>query len=166
MKKTNYLSISLIGLVISIFASATLANDTTKVSKETTLNNTIPSQYLPIAKINLGTATSYVFIDKKSVKFHPYNQLIRTYTRVTNYVPALSQTIDGTTVTYQSKVTQEFVNCDKKEYAEHLVEIYQNPFGTGQLYDSNDLPKRWEATTNNEKEKQNMIIICALPINN
>jgi len=165
MKKINYFSQYIIGLTLSIFTCTVLANEIPLAEKNITDNSHTPSQYLPIAKINTDSAVEFVFIDKKSVKPHPYNKLIRAYTRVINYTPALSKNINGESRSYHSKVIQEFVNCDKKEHVEYLVDIYENPFGIGKSYHIDNLPKRWEATTNNEKERQNLIIVCSLPIN-
>jgi len=165
MKKVNYFSPCIMGLTLSIFTFTVLANAVPLAGKNINNDNRIPSQYLSIAKIDTGSEVGYVFIDKKSVKLHPYNKLIRAYTRVINYTPELLKNINGESLPYRSKVIQEFVNCDKKEHVEYLVDIYENPFGTGKLYQSDNLPKRWEATTKDEKERQNLTIVCALPIN-
>lgn len=154
------------GLILVVSSCYSFANSNEPNETNTSLTDSrVPTQYLPIEHSNMGTTVSYTFVDRTSVKIHPYNALIRTYTRVINYGPALMQDKDGVSVPYRSMVIQEFVNCDKKEHAKGLIETYENYFGAGALQSTNNLPKRWEATTVDSKERQNLIVICSLPLN-
>ncbi|WP_392562059.1 surface-adhesin E family protein [Orbus sturtevantii] len=165
MKQANSVLKFIIGLTLASVTFSALANEPSMTKQKIASDNVVSSQYLPITKISADHSTGYVFIDRASVKIHPYNKLIRTYSRVINYVPALSQKINDVPLSYQSKVIQEFVNCDKKEYVENSTKIYQNPFGTGKLYDTDNFPKRWEATTGDEKQRLVITVVCALPVN-
>lgn len=165
MKKPQYLNY-FFGVILVISSCFSFANSNEMKDINTSLTDSrVPTLYLPIEKSNIGATVSYTFVDKTSVKIHPYNALIRTYTRVINYGPALMQDKDGVSVPYRSMVIQEFVNCDKKEHAKGLIETYENYFGAGALQSTNNLPKRWEATSVDSKERQNLIVICSLPLN-
>lgn len=169
MKKTNYLIQILVTVFILTIANFSLANDSELNEKNTSLNDPrVPDRYLPIERVNLSHSIGYSFIDRLSVKQHPYNPLIRTYIRITNYSPALSQDKENSEegFAYRSEITQEYVNCDKKEYAKGLVQFYEKYFGEGQLEDSDDKPKRLVLTQPNSKERQSLQVICSLPLNN
>lgn len=169
MKKRHNIVKYIGGLTLLACCYSTLASDVTTTPNEgnTSLSDSrVQSQYLPIEKSNFGDSISYTFIDRTSVKKHPYNNLIRTYTRVINYGPPIVvQDQDGKDIAYHSVVSHEYVNCDLQEFAKGLVETYQNYFGEGTLIDANDLPKRWEGTKHNNREKQNLVVICSLPLN-
>lgn len=166
MQNTNYL-IRFIGcLALLLSSNTTFAQDSKNNDKNTSLQDPrVPSKYLPIEKKDVGDSTGYTFIDRASVKLHPYNNLILTYKRIINYSPALQQDQDGNKITYRSVVVDEYVNCDKKEFAKTLIQTYSNYFGEGELLSSNNEPKRWESTTLDSKERLNLSVICSLALN-
>lgn len=163
MQNTRYVAKCISGLTLLVCSYSAFAVDITEQDISLT-DSRVPTQYLPIEKSTLGDSTSYTFVDKTSVKLHPYNNLIRTYTRITNYTPAvMTQDKD---VSYHSVVSQEYVNCEKQEYAKGLITSYENYFGEENKISSNNLPKRWESVKQKNKEKQSLIIICSLPLTN
>ncbi|WP_392560157.1 surface-adhesin E family protein [Orbus mooreae] len=169
MKKRHYIThfISGLSLLVCSYSVFSLDTDTPPTTNVGLSDSQVPAQYLPIEKSNIGNYTSYTFIDKSSVKLHPYNHLIRTYTRVTNFGSEQFLQYESKNKTpYRSVVSQEYVNCDLREYAKGLVENYESYFGKGKLINIDHSPKRWETTDLDDRERQNLIVICSLPINN
>ncbi len=168
-KKPNYLIQILVTLSILCASNTAFAGDIDTNEKIRSLDDPrVPSRYLPLEKMNISDYVGYSFVDRTSVKLHPYNPLIRTYVRIINYSRALSQDKEDSEqgFSYRSQVIHEYVNCDKKEYARGLIQFYENYFGEGQLEDSNNTPKRLIATFPKTKARQNLQVICSLPLNN
>lgn len=165
MKHTSRFTQFISALILLMSSCLVLANDVNRNEKNTGLNDhRVPSQYLPIEYSATDDLTSYTFIDRKTIKLHPYNDLIRVYTRIVNYDPIQFLDKDGEMVPYRSIVIQEYANCDKKMFAKSIIQTHENYFGEGVLQNTNDTPRRWESTASDSKERQNLIVICSLPL--
>ncbi|XKM12944.1 surface-adhesin E family protein [Orbaceae bacterium ac157xtp] len=166
MRKFKNILPLMVSCTLLLSSGATFANDTDSAEKNTSLKDErVPSRYLPLEQTHDNDSLGYIFVDRQSVKIHPYNPLIRTYTRITNYGPALSVEQNGEKVPYRSVVSNEYANCDKKEFAKGVIQNYENYFGEGNLVETNDKPKRWERPDSFTKTYQNLIVICSLPVN-
>lgn len=168
MKKSSYLL--QIVMIFSIIGTShfTFANNTDQMEQNSSLKDPrVPTRYLPIEKLYQSGSVGFSFVDRKSVKLHPYNPLIRTYSRITNYSPALSQDKEGSEegFSYHSIVVQEYVNCHNFEYAKGITQFYENNFGEGQLENSTHEINRLISTESGTKERRNLQVICALPLN-
>ncbi len=127
----------------------------------------IGEQFISINKSYERDSVGYTFIDKNSVRLHPYNKNIRQFNKVTNYIPSLNyEQINGNKVPYHSMVIQEFANCDKMEIAEGNIQIYANYFGDGKLISENQLVNRWVATNPGTDMRVLLVIACSLPLVN
>lgn len=166
MKKCYFFINSLICLILLFFSCFVFANEshTNNAEKNVDLAKA-PAQFILLEKLNSGEIASYTYIDRTSIKLHPYNKLIRTYKRIINFNSPLMIDINGEQKPYRSIVSHEYANCDKKEYAEGLIQDYENDFGSGTLQSENDKPKRWKSTAPNSKDRNGLIIICSLPLN-
>ncbi|RKS87771.1 surface-adhesin protein E [Orbus hercynius] len=153
------------GLALLTITYSALADVADTNKNDTNFVTNVPAQYIPLERSTFGQSTTNMYIDRTSIKTHPYNRFIRTYTQITNYVPAITQEVDGKQITYHSVVIEQYANCDKKEYAKGIIKVYESDFGQGTLLDTNNMPRRWEETKPDSKNRQNLSIICSLPIN-
>lgn len=126
----------------------------------------VSTQYIPMQKTKVGDSDSYTFLDRTSIKLHPYNQRIRTFVTLTNYNPSLMQDKGDEQVNYQSTLITHYVNCDKKELVKGQIQTFAQPFAEGQLHSNDNNPRRWEAIKQNNQQYNLVIVACSLPLAN
>ncbi|MWP62477.1 surface-adhesin E family protein [Gilliamella sp. Pas-s25] len=165
MKK---LSLFLIFLSFATFSYA--------VEKQTNTNNTaveslkdprVGEQFIPTSKSNEDNTVSYSFLDRNSIKLHPFNAKIRTFSEVINYSPALVQkNDDGTETPYHAIEIDYYANCDKMELAKGKLRTIENNFGDGKLVNTIEIPNRWVAASLSHEQHKLLVIACSLPLAN
>lgn len=168
MNKTRlFCSIGLMILsILLIVVAATSKAATSNVEKKnlSLMDPRVPTQFVPMKALSMGESTGYEFIDRTSIKLHPYNANIRTFYIYSNYEPELQQSHNGELIPYRAMVQEKFVNCDKKLWATKSIDTYDVYFGEGNLLTHNETPQRW--VTANDSQQQNMLLIaCSLPVN-
>lgn len=129
-------------------------------------NPKIGEQFTPLSKTDEDNTIGYAYLDKKSIKLHPYNDKIRIFKEVTNYIPALVQDIDNVKTPYHTVVINYYANCDKKEIAKGKIELIENYFAEGKLVNTIDIPNRWTRADKGDEKHKLLVIACSLPLNN
>ncbi|KES16623.1 hypothetical protein GASC598P17_013090 [Gilliamella apis SCGC AB-598-P17] len=128
-------------------------------------NPKIGAQFPPLSKTDEDNTIGYSYLDKNSIKLHPYNNKIRIFKEVSNYVPALVQNIDNVKTPYHTVVINYYANCDKKEIAKGKIELIENYFAEGKLINTIDIPSRWMRAEKGDEKHKLMVIACSLPLN-
>lgn len=128
-------------------------------------NPKIGEQFSPLSKTKEDNTVGYSFLDKKSIKLHPYNQRIRVFKEVINYIPALVQNIDNVKTPYHTVVINYYVNCEKKEIVKGQLNLVENFFAEGKLINNINIPSRWTRASKGDEKHQLLIIACSLPLN-
>jgi hypothetical protein len=136
-----------------------------KKTKEMLSSPKIGEQFSPLSKTNEENTVGYSFLDKKSIKLHPYNNKIRVFKEVINYIPALVQNIDDVKTPYNTIVINYYVNCEKKEIAKGQLDLVKNFFAEGNLVNSINIPSRWMRAGSGEEKHQLLVMACSLPLN-
>lgn len=177
-KKGDKIQMKKLGLLLFLFTFSVLSEpDLTKSKAETKVdmnkeyeklkNSSIGEQFIPIYKSYENNSIGYAFINKSSVKLHPYNKNIRVFDKVINYIPALNHaTDDGSHIPYHSEVIEQYANCDNMEIANGKSQYYANYFGDGKLIYSHQAINRWQSTTLGTNQRVFLIIACSLPLIN
>lgn len=129
-------------------------------------NPKIGEQFTPLSKTDEDNTIGYAYLDKKSIKLHPYNDKIRIFKEVTNYIPALVQDIDNVKTPYHTVVVNHYANCDKKEIAKGKIKLIENYFAEGKLVNTIDIPNRWTRADKGDEKHKLLVIACSLPLNN
>lgn len=166
-------------LVLILFSFATISHATdekpklteeekatqAKEVKEMLSNPRIGEQFAPISKTDEDNKVGYSFLDKKSIKSHPYNSRIRVFKEVINYTPALVQNIDNVKTPYRTIVINYYANCDKKEIAKGQLDLVEKNFAEGKLINNINIPSRWMRAEKNDDNYKLLIMACSLPLN-
>lgn len=127
----------------------------------------IGEQYIPYKIYRDVKADSYLFIDRKSITLHPYNQNIRVFNEIINFTPDQeSKDPEQPKIIYRSVVYKQYVNCNNKEIAQGTMQIFENYFGEGKLIDADDTPNRWIKDDKKSDQHNLIIIACSLPLTN
>ena len=138
----------------------------TKEVKVMLSNPKIGQQFTPLSKTVEDNTTGYAYLDKKSIKSHPYNNKIRIFKEVINYIPALIQNIDNVKTPYHTVVVNYYANCDKNEIAKGKIELIENYFAEGKLVNTIDIPNRWTRANKGDEKHKLLVIACSLPLTN
>lgn len=160
MKKLSSTCMALLLLSVASFSQA----EENKAQNGSLMDARVPSQYIPMAKTHSGDVETFSFIDRTSVKLHPYNQNIRTFTGVINNHPALDIMDGETKVSYQSIVTHYYANCDKKELVKSVVTSHSGYFGEGEQQSYNEEPRRWQPVNQGSSQRNLLVVACTLPL--
>lgn len=128
-------------------------------------NPKIGKQFVPISKSNEDNKLGYAYLDKDSIKLHPYNQRIRVFREVINYVPELVQNIDNVKTPYHAIVINYYANCAKKEIAKGQLDLVENFFAEGKTINHINIPSRWTRALKGDDKHQLLVIACSLPLN-
>ncbi|MWP49368.1 MULTISPECIES: surface-adhesin E family protein [unclassified Gilliamella] len=127
----------------------------------------VGKKFIPTSKSKEDNSVSYSFLDRHSIKPHPFNAKIRVFSEVTNYSPGLLQkNNDGTETPYHSIKIDYYANCDKMELAKGKIRTIENNFGDGKLVNTIEIPNRWVAITSGNKQYKLLVIACSLPLAN
>ena len=161
-------SFSALGYDFNTSTSTSNNKSNTNSSHETNENlkdSRIGEQFIPMSKFNEDKSIGYSFIDRSSIVLHPYNKKIRVFNEVVNFIPPLVQeNSEGEKITYRSIVIQHFANCDKKEIAKGIIQLFENYFGDGRLVSTNDTPNQWANAIDNNEQRRLLIVGCSLSI--
>ena len=170
MKKVS-LFLVLLSFATFNYAVEEIANSNAKTNKNTEVESLkdprIGEKFIPTSKTNEDHSISYSFLDRKSIKRHPFNPRIRVFNEVTNYSPALVQkNADGTETFYHSIKIEYYANCDKMELAKGKLKIIEKNFGDGKLVNTIEIPSRWISITQDNERYKLLVIACSLPLAN
>ncbi|OCG18791.1 MULTISPECIES: surface-adhesin E family protein [unclassified Gilliamella] len=143
----------------------TKANENT--AAESLKDPRVGKQFIPTSITNEDNTIGYSFLDRESIKLHPYNAKVRVFSEVKNYFPALvKKNDDGTEIPYHSIKIEYYANCDKMELAKGKLRTIEYYFGDGKLINTIEIPNRWVAITQDKEQYKLLVIACSLPINN
>ncbi|OCG61337.1 MULTISPECIES: surface-adhesin E family protein [unclassified Gilliamella] len=168
MKKVSLFLILFSFATFSHAAEEKIDNDAKKnenTAAESLKDPRVGEQFIPISKSNEDDIVGYSFLDRKSIKLHPFNTKIRVFSEVTNYSPALVQkNNDGTETPYHSIKIDYYANCDKMELAKGKLRTIENNFGDGTLVNTIEMPNRWVNTNQGSEQYKLLVIGCSLPL--
>ncbi|OCG49190.1 MULTISPECIES: surface-adhesin E family protein [Gilliamella] len=143
------------------------SNDKTKTSIESLKDPRVGKQFIPISKSKEDNIISYSFLDRQSIKLHPFNNKIRVFSEITNYSPELIQkNDDGTETPYNSIKIDYYANCDKMELAKGKLSTIKNNFGDGPLINTVETLNRWMTIMQDNRQYKLLVIACSLPLAN
>ncbi|MCO6552883.1 MAG: hypothetical protein J6563_07920 [Gilliamella sp.] len=170
MKKVS-LFLILFSFATFSHAAGEVADTNTKANENSAVESLkdprVGEQFIPTSKTNEDNTIGYSFLDRKSIKRHPFNSRIRVFSEVTNYSPALVQkNDDGTKTPYHSIKIEYYANCDKMELAKGKLRTIENNFGDGKLVNTLEIPNRWVAVTHDNEQYKLLAIACSLPLAN
>ncbi|MWN90018.1 hypothetical protein GQ597_04760 [Gilliamella sp. Pra-s65] len=165
-----------ISLFLILFSFATFSHAVEEKNSTDTQTNTaveslkdprVGKQFIPTSKSKEDNIIGYSFLDRQSIKFHPFNNRIRVFSEVTNYSPELRQkNDDGTETLYNSIKIDYYANCDKMELAKGKLSTIKNNFGDGELVNTIEIPNRWRSITQDNEQRKLLVIACSLPLAN
>ncbi|NUF27387.1 Surface-adhesin protein E [Gilliamella bombicola] len=139
----------------------------TNTAAESLKDPRVGKQFIPTSKSTEDNIIGYSFLDRQSIKLHPFNERIRVFSEVTNYSPELVQkNDDGTETPYNSIKIDYYANCDKMELAKGKLRTIKNNFGDGELVNTIEIPNRWVAITQDNEQYKLFVIACSLPLAN
>jgi hypothetical protein len=143
------------------------AKANTNTAVESLKDPRVGEQFIPTSKSKEDNTIGYSFLDRNSIKLHPFNAKIRMFKEVTNYSPALVQKNDDSTVTpYHAIEIDYYANCDKMELAKGELRTIENNFGDGKLVNTIQMPNRWLAMSQDQEQYKLLVIACSLPLAN
>ncbi|MDF7669710.1 surface-adhesin E family protein [Orbaceae bacterium ESL0721] len=167
--KKIVLKITLTTLIFSspAFATATKSDieSFAEERNESLKDPLVGQRYIPTNKFEIGNAITYKFIDRNSIKLHPYNSNIRLFNEVITYgPPQMLPTADGKEIAYRSSIFEHKANCDQMEIATGNIHYFEHYFGNGELINTDNFPRRWQTTVRGNNQHNQLTIVCGLPL--